>query len=100
MEVRWTPNARADLRAIHDYISQDSPQNALSFIDRLTQRAEQISDFPRSGRIVPEHERDDVRELIESPYRIIYRLLPEYIDVLAVMHGSRLLRDIPGLPAH
>jgi plasmid stabilization system protein ParE len=100
MEVRWTPNARADLHAIHDYIAQDSPQNALNFIDRLTQRAEQMSDFLRSGRIVPEHERDDVRELIESPYRIIYRLLPEYIDVLAVMHGSRLLRDIPGLPAH
>lgn len=68
MDVRWTPNARADLHAIHDYIAQDSPQNALNFIDQLIQRADQIADFPRSGRMVPEYQRDDVpKSKIRTP---------------------------------
>jgi len=44
-----------------------------------------------SGRNVPEYLAEDVRELIEKPYRIIYRIKPDQIDVLAVVHGARLL---------
>lgn len=41
--------------------------------------------------MVPEYSRDDVREVIERPYRIIYRIMESQIDVLAVIHGARLL---------
>lgn len=58
-------------------------------------RAERIPDFPQAGRVVPEFAVDDVREIIETPYRIIYRILGDRIDVLTVMHGARLLREIP-----
>ena len=48
--------------------------------------------FPRSGRIVPELRREDVRELGLKRYRIIYRILDkETLEVLTVYHGSRLL---------
>ena len=60
-------------------------------IDRLTQRSEQIATFPESGRMVPEYEAPDIREVIESPYRIIYRIKVDQIDVLAVVHGAQLL---------
>ena len=66
-------------------------------IDRLSSREKQIIAFPQSGRMVPEVEREDVRELIEPPYRIIYRLSAEHIDILTVMHGARILREIPGI---
>ena len=66
-------------------------------IDHMIRRAEQITAFPHSGRAVPEYEHEDVREIIESPYRLIYRILPYRIDVLSVMHCARLLREIPGL---
>jgi len=44
-----------------------------------------------SGRKVPEYESDEIREVIEKPYRIIYRIKPDQIDVLAVVHGAQLL---------
>ncbi|WP_226992310.1 type II toxin-antitoxin system RelE/ParE family toxin [Desulfatibacillum aliphaticivorans] len=62
-------------------------------MDRITRRSQQIADQPFSGRKVPEYESDDIRELIENPYRLIYRIKPDQIDVLAVIHGVRLLPE-------
>jgi plasmid stabilization system protein ParE len=58
-------------------------------VDCLTRRSQQIADFPLSGRKVPEYEMDQIREVIEGPYRIIYYIKPDQIDVLAVIHGSQ-----------
>lgn len=46
-----------------------------------------------SGRSVPEYEADDIREIIENPYRIIYRIKSDQIDVLAVIHCAQLLPE-------
>ena len=64
-------------------------------IDRLTARSEQIASFPLSGRMVPEYQATDVREVIEKPYRIIYRIKPDQIDILAVVHGAQTLPPEP-----
>jgi toxin ParE1/3/4 len=69
----------------------NSPTYAMRMVDRLTRRPEQIADQPLSGRKVPEYDVEDVRELIEKPYRIIYRIQQDKIDVLAVIHGAQLL---------
>ena len=74
MKVYWTLNAIKHLTNIYDYIALNSPTYARRMVDRITQRSEQISTQPFSGRKVPEHETEDIRELIEKPYRIIYRL--------------------------
>ena len=42
---------------------------------------------------MPEYEAEDIRELIEKPYRIIYRIKKDQIDVVAVIHGAQLLPD-------
>jgi plasmid stabilization system protein ParE len=89
MKVHWTETALSHLDAIHAYISGDSPQYARKMIDRLTRRSQQIALFPRSGRLVPEYEVETIRELIEGPFRLIYRIQPERIDVLAVVHEAR-----------
>jgi Txe/YoeB family toxin of Txe-Axe toxin-antitoxin module len=57
------------------------PMYARRMVDRITQRSQQISTQPFSGRKVPEYESEDIRELIEKPYRIIYRLKQDQIDV-------------------
>ncbi len=75
MIVHWTDNASLHLVGIYDYIAQNSPYFGRRMVDRLTRRSEQISDFPYSGRKVPEYDRDDLREVIEGSYRIIYRIL-------------------------
>ena len=60
-------------------------------VDRITARTEQIATFPLSGRIVPEFNVSQLRELLERPYRIIYHLRPTKIEVVAVVHMSRRL---------
>lgn len=89
MRVHWTDIAVEHLVAIHEFIAKDSPAYALRVVDRLTRRSRQIGEFPRSGRSVPELEREDVREVLEGPYRIIYRILEKQLDVIAVIHSSR-----------
>lgn len=93
MKVHWTDRAKSRLRLIHDYIAQDAPLIASEVVERLLHRSLQIGELPYSGREVPEYQREDVREILERPYRILYRIRPERIDVITVMHYRQLLPD-------
>ena len=88
MKVQWTDTAEGHLDAIYAHIALDSPAYAKRMVDRLTRRSQQIADFPLSGRRVPEYDIDQIREVIEGPYRIIYHIKPDQVDVLAVIHGA------------
>lgn len=61
----------------------------------MVRRLSQAQRFPESGRIVPELGRADVRELLEVPYRVIYRVASDAIEVLAVVHARQQLRGLP-----
>jgi plasmid stabilization system protein ParE len=91
VKVLWTESAFAHLQAIHDYLAQTSPEYALRIVDRLTARSIQIATFPFSGRMVPEYELNEVREVVEGPYRIIYLIdsKQEKVEAIAVIHSSR-----------
>jgi toxin ParE1/3/4 len=89
VRVLWTNTAVAQLEAIHSYITQTSPEYAQRIVDQLTRRSLQIATFPLSGRKVPEYELNEIRELIEGSYRIIYLVDHDQIAVLAVIHHSR-----------
>ena len=88
MKVYWTEAAEAHLDAIYAYIAQDSETYALRTVDRITRRSQQIGEFPLSGRKVPEYELDQIREVFSGPYRIIYHVTADQIDVIAVIHGA------------
>jgi len=90
-DVVWTDYAKQSLRAIHAYIAQSSPEFARRMVDKITSRTEQIATFPLSGRIVPEFNVGQLRELFERPYRIIYHIRPNRIEVIAVIHMCRHL---------
>jgi toxin ParE1/3/4 len=91
MKVIWTPRAQQRLQEIHDHIAKDQPGNATRWIASVLDRGEQIGDQPRSGRVVPEYQRETIREILEGDYRIIYRIRSQQVDVLTVRHGARLL---------
>lgn len=91
MTVHWTNTAVEHLLAIHEFIARDSPTYARRMVDRLTERSRQLATFPLSGAVVPEYESPDVREILERPYRIIYRVRADRVDILAVVHGAQLL---------
>lgn len=95
--IVWHPSAFADLDEIERAISQDSVQRAGALIRRIFATVERLEAFPASGRVVPDFERHDVRELIVGNYLAIYRLSSDRVIILAVRHGARLLGDITGL---
>jgi len=81
-------------RYICIYIARDSKTYALRTVDRITRKSQQIGAFPLSGRRVPEYNMDQIREVFVGPYRIIYFIKSNQIDVIAVIHGSmEVLRD-------
>lgn len=92
MKVIWSSEAQKRLSEILAYIAQDSPENASRFIAKLIKRAQGIRTFPNQGRKVPERESDDLREVIEGNYRIIYRLKKQVIEIITVFEGHRLLK--------
>jgi addiction module RelE/StbE family toxin len=98
MRIEWTAPALEDMSNIRDYIAEDSTENAYRFIERLFDAAAQLTDFPERGRHAPEAERSDVRELLYNDYRIIYRIKPEKVDILTVLHDSRDLKRLRTKP--
>ncbi len=80
--------ARNDLDAIYNYIYQDSPLYAQRQTKRILQRIKRIGNAPTAGRIVPELNTEDIREVFESNYRIIYRI--NHVDNVEVI--TKLLR--------
>jgi toxin ParE1/3/4 len=99
MKLRWTLHARRDLEEIGIYISRDSPAAARRWIERLRERARKAAQAPRAGRVVPEIERENVREVFLRSYRIVYRVGRDSIEIMTVFEGHRLLRP-QDIPAH
>jgi toxin ParE1/3/4 len=91
MNVHWTEAALADLRAAETHVARHSAQYAASLVDRIFARTGQLADFPHLGGMVPEHDDESLREVFEHSYRIIYRVLEQQIDIVAVVHASRRL---------
>lgn len=91
MNVIWSAEAQAQLAAIHEYISQDSPRDADALIRRLFDRVHQLETVPGSGRRVPEYPDGELRELLSRPYRMIYRQRDEHVEVVTVMHYRQQL---------
>lgn len=92
MKLVWSPLALQQVRDIARYIARDKPPAAEKWVKRLFAAVEKLPDQPLSCRVVPELNRQDVRELIFGNYRVIYKL-HEGIQVLVVRHGRQLLDE-------
>ena len=92
--LRWTEQAVEDIRAIREFIGRDSPRYGGLVAERLVAATGRIELFPRSGRIVPELGRQDLREIIVGEYRLVYRVEPEAAVLLTVFRSSRLFPTI------
>jgi toxin ParE1/3/4 len=70
----WAPSARFDLRELASYIAESRSRASASFVKKVFRTVEHLSDFPKSGRIVPEFNDPKIREIIRRPCRIVYRV--------------------------
>ena len=94
--VIWSPDARADLREIEAYMALRSPLNAQRVIKKIRDTADKQRDFPYAARMIPEFRDADRRETFVYQYRLMFRVEPDCIYVLRVVHGRRLLKNVPG----
>jgi toxin ParE1/3/4 len=93
VKLIWTDHALNDLNDIGDYIAENSQKYAKLTIKRLFEKTEILKTFPKTGRIVPEKNEENLRELIEGNYRIIYELVsPDQINILSIYHSARNLK--------
>lgn len=91
MKIFWSPLAVERLENIFEYISKDDSIAAQKMIERIFKKVESLSKFPERGRKIPEANREEIREVFESEYRIIYRIEPKRIFVLSIRNFKQLL---------
>lgn len=91
MKIFWTNEALSKLLEIEEYISIDNINRAEKFIDFLIEKVESIKDYPKRGRIIPELNIDNIREIIVKNYRIIYKIDKNIITILTVFEGHKTL---------
>jgi len=96
-KIVWANVAECDLKDIIDYISLDSPQNALKILNEIKKKASELYTFPERSRIVPELQDQGIsqyREAIIHPWRLIYRISERTVFVLSLIDSRRNVEDI------
>ena len=96
-EVVWTRIAENDLSEIIHYIAEDRPQAAMKILKRIKKKASDLYSFPEKGRIVPELRDQGIfhyRELVISPWRLIYRVAKQHVFVLSLIDSRQNVEDI------
>jgi len=96
-KIIWTSVAENDLKNIIEYISVDSPQNAIKILEKIKKKASNLYTLSERGRIVPELQGQGIlqyRELVIPPWRLIYRIDERKIYVLSVIDSRQNVEDI------
>lgn len=93
MKIFWTPLAIGRLENIFEYISKEDTSSAYKMIDKIFKKVESLSKLPERGRKVPEANREEIREVFENSYRIIYRVDKKRIYLLSIRNFKQLLPE-------
>ena len=88
--VNWSEPAKNSLKQIYDFISKDSNYYAKEVINKIINESEKLNDFPKLGRIVPEINDENIRELIIYSYRLIYEIKSSEVNILTLIHGRQM----------
>jgi toxin ParE1/3/4 len=93
--IKWSPKAASQFEGICEYIARDSKYYAVLFARKILLLIKAIPQFPKAGRIVPEYNDENLREILYENYRIVYRVKEEeVIEIVAMCHGARPLENI------
>jgi len=92
-----TESAKFDLKEIIAFIAKNNPMNASKILKRIEDKINSLKKFPERGGYVPEllkHKIKDYRQLIESPWKIIYKIDNNIVNVLIIIDSRRNTQDI------
>lgn len=93
MKIIWSPLATEKLEDIYDYISVDNKLAAQKVVEKIFKKVESLAKNPERGRKVPETNRDEIREVFEGEYRIIYRIESKKVSILTVRNFKQLFSE-------
>jgi toxin ParE1/3/4 len=93
MPCIFSPLAASDLEEIGDYIAQDNPHRAFTFVREIRERCQKIVSFPEAAQLHPEYG-DGVRMIPHGRYLIFYTVQPEQVRIERILSGFRNLPDI------
>ncbi len=86
MKIVWSPLARHRAEAAAAFIAADSPGASIAWYQGLIERIELLRGAPEQGRVVAEWYEDSVREILYAPYRVIYDLFEDRIEIITLAH--------------
>jgi toxin ParE1/3/4 len=95
--VVWTEVAVRDIERLTVRLHEAAPLRAERIIDRVISRGESLATLSHRGRTPPELRPVADRtwlEVIEAPWRLLYRVVGRTVEIHAVLDGRRDLRDI------
>lgn len=89
--IVWSRAATNDFRSLVKFIARDSSVRAEQFGYKIISRIQVLRDYPQIGRVVPEFQRWNLRELLLEPFRIIYRInnSSKLIEIVRIWHAAR-----------
>lgn len=95
-DIIWSIRARAELKAIHDYIAADNPKAAERVCDAIYKRVAVLRGAPRLAQVYDCDSSDEVRHTVSGKYRIFFSIneSEHRVEVLCVWHGARHEPDL------
>jgi plasmid stabilization system protein ParE len=95
--VNMTQSAERDLNEIIVFIAENNPQTAIKIMERIQAKINTLDHFPNRGGYVPEllaRNIKEYRQITEAPWKIIYKVDDERVNILAIIDSRRNLTDI------
>ena len=90
-KVKWSDEAKNDLKEITSYLKQASPSYAMIFLEKIDLVLKNLLNFPKVGRVVPEYSDVTLREVFIWNYRLVYKNLSRYIGIISITHQKQIL---------
>lgn len=87
--VEWTDKAKSSLKAIYNYIKEDSLFYAEEVRNKFIIESKKLEDFPQIGRVVPESDNENIRELFIYSYRMLYEIKNDNVYILSIIHSKQ-----------
>ena len=91
MKIVWSPLAGERLDKVYEFIAQDNTSAAKKMVNRIIKKVDTLSKNPERGRKVPEANREEIREVFEGEYRIIYRVETKKVSILSIRNFKQIL---------
>lgn len=96
-DVRMTQSAEKDLNEIIEFIAQNNPQTAIKIMEKIQAKIRTLNHYPYRGGYVPELLAKNIkgyRQVTETPWKIIYRIDDNVVNILVIIDSRRNLQDI------